>query len=83
MIFCLQLIVELIPDAPGRQDVAGCVRVRLDLFPQFADKRHDVAVIQQVVVRPHRPVDLFFGKHLAPVLGQKPEAMFPLNWSFW
>ena len=41
-------------------------------FAQLADKRHDVAVVQQVVIRPHRPVNLFFGKHLAPVLRQKP-----------
>ena len=50
-----------------------CVRIRLDLFPQFADKGHDVAVVQQVIIRPYRPVDLFFGEHLAPVLRQKPE----------
>ena len=30
-------------------------------------------VVQQVIIRPHRPVDLLFGEYLAPVLRQKPE----------
>ena len=48
--FLLQPVVEGVTDAPDGEDILGRVGVRLDFFAQLADKRHDVAVVQQMVV---------------------------------
>lgn len=36
----LQLVIHFVADPPDGQDVLGCVRVRLDLFPRLSDRQH-------------------------------------------
>lgn len=65
----LQLIVEFVADPPDGQDILRGIGIRFDFFAQFSDKRHNVAVIQQVIIFPHGLVDLFFREYLSAVAG--------------
>lgn len=49
----------------------GVVWFGLNLLSNFADEGHDVAVIEQILVLPHRPVDFLFAKDRTPVARQK------------
>lgn len=61
--FLARLLAHLVAHAPYRQEITGIVGFRLDLFSDLADKRHDVAGIEQVAVVPDRLVNLFFAKY--------------------
>lgn len=47
--------------------------MRFNLFPKFSDKRHDIAVIHQILCVPHRLIYLFLREDLATVPGKKAE----------
>ena len=67
----LQLVVHFVANAPDGQYVSWCVRGRLNFFSQFPNERHDIAVIEQVIIRPYGAVDLFLCEDFSSILSKK------------